>query len=95
MTNAAAVSRAIRSAGFRPLPSGTPRHREGVRVEKSVLGSVNVTVDTGSSSRNDRLRYQIADALVLAGYEVDSRTVKLDQIYSIASLSVTRSTQST
>jgi hypothetical protein len=45
MTSAAAISGALRRAGFNPLGSGTPRSRQGIRVTGS-SGRVRVVALT-------------------------------------------------
>lgn len=91
-TSPAAVSRALRAAGFAPLPSGTPRHREGVRVEvgAKLLGTVRITVDTGLEGRDTRLAYAMSEALVIAGYEVDQEPLKDGSTYLLTRLIVAK-----
>lgn len=67
---AAAVSRTLRTAGMRPLPSGTARTREGMRVTSSVLGQVNVSVDIDAPGRRRRIAQDAMEVLAAAGYAV-------------------------
>lgn len=73
-THAAAVSAAIRKSGIiRPLPSGTPRDRKGVRVERG--GSeVSVQVELPLHRRTSEAADAIEKVLTDAGYPV-RRTV--------------------
>lgn len=65
------VSRTLAAAGERPLPSGTSRMREGIRVSSYGGGRVAVAVDQD----NDREATARADDLVSiledAGYTVE------------------------
>jgi hypothetical protein len=63
---AAAVSRVLRAGGLRPLGSGTPAHREGVRVSGQF---VRISVD--SPSRERALGDDVVAILVAAGYDVE------------------------
>lgn len=68
---AAAVSRKLRAAGIRPLPSGTSRMREGVRVTTDALdNTANVSVDIDLPRKAARIANQIEEVLVAAGYTV-------------------------
>lgn len=67
---AAAVSRALRAGGIRPLPSGTPRDREGVRVSSSILESASVTVSIDAPGARARLAAAVEEALTAASYHV-------------------------
>lgn len=77
-TSAAAVSAALRRAGFNPLGSGTSRMREGLRVSTSVWpGSVRVSADLDSENAAERMAAEAQTALAEAGYQVkpaDSRS---------------------
>ena len=64
------VSRALRRAGFRPLPSGTPRTREGLRVSRAATHVV-VLVDLDSASAAARATDDVFDTLAAKGYVVD------------------------
>ncbi len=62
---ASAVSRSLRHPRLRPIPSGTPRHREGIRVRRSVVpGECSIAID-GSSPEAVR---DVTAALEAAGY---------------------------
>lgn len=63
---AASVSRFIREAGFRPLPSGTSPDREGLRVRqagRAVGGGVYVTADLDGERAAARLAEDVRAAL--------------------------------
>lgn len=66
---AAAVSRTLRAAGMRPLPSGTARGREGIRVSRGTHGT-SVAVILDAPSERARLTADVVKALTDAGYEV-------------------------
>lgn len=66
LKSAAAVSRFLATKGIRPLPSGTSRMREGVRVSGS-LGTVSVSVDLDSDRDAKFLTDEIVAELVAAG----------------------------
>lgn len=68
--NAAAVSRALKRQGFSPLPSGTVRRREGIRVSQSPR-HVAVTVDLDNASRATELADDLFQALVASKYHVE------------------------
>lgn len=68
--NAAAVSRALRRQGFRPLPSGTSRNREGIRVSQSP-GHVAVTADIDRTGNATELVDEMFQALASSGYHVE------------------------
>lgn len=69
---AAAVSRLLRTEVTRPLPSGTPRTREGVRVTGSVLGRVSVSFDYDDDHPSyHRVVDAARDALTAAGYTIE------------------------
>ena len=70
MTSASAVSRALRVGGLRPLPSGTPYTREGLRVSRS-LQRVRVVADLDSEARAAELATLAAAILSEAGYTID------------------------
>lgn len=68
---AAAVSRTIRSTVMTPLPSGTARGREGVRVTAGWhMATCTVSVDLSAPSYAARVRDAIEAALTGAGYTV-------------------------
>jgi hypothetical protein len=67
---AAAVSRLLRKAGLNPLSSGTPFHREGVRVTGSDYYT-RIVVDIDSAGRAGRMADAIAEALTAAGRTFD------------------------
>lgn len=69
MTNASSVSRTLREGGLRPLPSGTPAHREGLRVKRG-LGYVVVAVSVDSAREQAALADDAHDILVRAGLDV-------------------------
>lgn len=69
MLRANVVSRVLREAGFRPLPSGTSRMREGLRVSQSGT-EVRVTADLDSWRAAARLADDAADALI-GRYDLD------------------------
>lgn len=66
---ASAVSRRIREDVMRPLPSGTPRGREGVRVSGHLQGA-SVAVDIDLPGKAARIADAITEALTAAGYTV-------------------------
>lgn len=71
---AAAVSRKLREGGIRPLPSGTPITREGVRVSRSpVADTARVAIDLDAPSASRRMADAVEEILVGAGYAVDRR----------------------
>jgi hypothetical protein len=74
MTSAAAVSAALRRVGFNPLGSGTPRTREGIRVTGSSLERVRVVADLDSERAAVDLAIAARQALIGAGYSVDTST---------------------
>lgn len=71
---AAGVSRALTKQGLRPLPSGTPITREGVRVGRFSDTRASVRVDIDAPVRAKRTADDIAEALAAAGYAVERRT---------------------
>lgn len=79
--SSASVSRQLRVAGFRPLPSGTPRTREGIRVSGK-KGRVIVAASFDSESTGARRAADLAAVLNELGYDVRHITPTL--------LSVTR-----
>lgn len=70
---AAAVSRALRAGGLRPLPSGTPRSREGVRVSPSVFETVSVVVSIDAPRQCARVAADVEEVLADAGYTVETQ----------------------
>jgi hypothetical protein len=80
---AAAVSRKLQAAGITTLPSGTPRHRPGVRVEATGtwLGLATVTVSDPTPSARRILRETITSALTAAGYTVEPNRYDEDILY--------------
>lgn len=69
---AAGVSRALRVRGLRPLPSGTPIVREGVRVERGYADNrASVRVDIDLPRKALRYADDIEEALTEAGYIVE------------------------
>jgi hypothetical protein len=68
--SASSVSRDLAALGVRPLPSGTSRMREGVRVTGS-LGTVRVSVDLDSENMARRRADDIEEALRGKGYTVE------------------------
>jgi hypothetical protein len=73
---AAAVSRALRAGGLRPLPSGTPRGREGVSVSASVFGRSSVIVSIDAPGARARLAESVEEILREAGYVVEQSSVR-------------------
>lgn len=70
---AAAVSRTLREAGMRPLPSGTPRSREGIRVSRTSLpATAYVSVDVDLPRKAARMAADVAEVLTEAGYAVEA-----------------------
>lgn len=69
MTSAAAISGALRRAGFNPLGSGTPRSRQGIRVTGS-SGRVRVVADLDSDRDAQAMATDARQALADAGYTV-------------------------
>ncbi len=76
--SAAVLSRVLRAGGLRPLPSGTPHSREGIRVSGDY---VRIAVDS------DRLAASLADdarrILTGAGYNVTTigpRVLRADHL---------------
>lgn len=67
---AAGVSRALIAAGLRPLPSGTSRTREGVRVSAALPGTALVAVDIDAPTKAERTARDIAGVLSEAGYTI-------------------------
>lgn len=66
--DAAAVSRRLHLAGHRPLPSGTPKGREGIRVRRGFAG-VHVLVDLdGDEDRAILLAHELRTILIGQGY---------------------------
>jgi hypothetical protein len=68
--SAAAVSRALARGGRRPLPSGTPYSRQGLRVKRSASAVAMVVADYDSNVEG---RWASADAeqiLAAAGFSV-------------------------
>lgn len=65
-TTAAAVSAALRRAGFNPLGSGTPTTREGIRVRGG--REVYVVADLDSDRAAARMAQDAREALTEAGY---------------------------
>lgn len=72
---AAAVSRAIRAQGIRPLPSGMPRGTEGVRVERSpIRDTAHVRVVIWDDPYHRRTLCEAVDeALAATKYTVERR----------------------
>lgn len=87
---AAVVSSTLRRAGIRPLPSGTPRGREGVRVSRGVGGATiaHVSVLIDSTRERKSLTDDVAAALTAAGYNVERGND--DAEYGFCGLAVTR-----
>lgn len=69
--SAASVSAALRRGGLRPLPSGTSRMREGLRVSRS-WQSVRVTADLNSNRDAIEMAKWAAEILTAAGYVLDA-----------------------
>jgi hypothetical protein len=69
---ASAVSRALKEAGIRPLPSGTPRTREGLRVRRTIHPLYVAYVVADYDLDREALDVAIAarQALIGAGYRV-------------------------
>lgn len=68
-SRAAAVSRFLAKAGHRPLPSGTSRSREGVRVSPTgVDGDVFVVVDWDTPAAAARRALELTELLNAAGF---------------------------
>lgn len=70
-SRAAAVSRALRAGGLLPLPSGTARDREGIRVSASVVGTTSVMVSIDAPGARARLSNEVEEILDAAGYSWD------------------------
>jgi hypothetical protein len=68
------VSRALRSAGFNPLASGSPFTRQGLRVRQSGTGRVRVTADVDSPREARDLAIAARQALIGAGWTLDTNT---------------------
>lgn len=69
---AAGVSRTLRANGLRPLPSGTPIDREGVRVSRGHADNrASVRVDIDLPRKALRYADDIEEALTEAGYTVE------------------------
>lgn len=65
---AASISGRLKRAGFHPLPSGTSRNREGIRVSRAALpGAVRVTVDLDSDSAAETLAAELEQTLTDSG----------------------------
>lgn len=76
MTNrrsfAAGVSRALRRHDIRPLPSGTARSREGIRVTTSYTDArAGISVDLDNTARAERIALLVTAALKAEGYTVE------------------------
>lgn len=73
--NAASLSRALHDAGFRPLPSGTPITREGIRVKRaSAPYFAYVVVDLDGPAARARISDDLADVLAeLPGVVVERK----------------------
>jgi hypothetical protein len=67
----ASVSRTLAQAGLRPLPPGTSRDREGIRVRASHASTVRVAVDLDGDRERDLLAMDVAAALRSAGFQVE------------------------
>ncbi len=81
-SRAAAVSRTLHAAGIRPLPSGTPRTREGLRVKASNFGRTQVQFDYDQQHYTTAdLVTAVLDALLSAGYTVEQAPVTEDTPY--------------
>lgn len=72
---ASSVSRQLRLAGFRPLPSETTRMREGIRVRGNRSGSVYVVADFDNDRHVDEAIESLIETLDELGYAV-KRTSK-------------------
>lgn len=66
---AASVSRTLASNGLRPLPSGTSRNREGIRVSRSSVG-VRVVIDLDSPREAALLTQEVTATLRGEGFHV-------------------------
>lgn len=65
--NAAAVSRTLARAGLRPLPSGTSRMREGIRVSRGIADVVaRVIVDFDDEAAAARRSVEVEEILSTA-----------------------------
>lgn len=68
MLKASTVSRQLRQQGFRPLPSGTKRSREGLRVRQGYGGTVYVVADLDSERQAMQAKHEVALVLFELGY---------------------------
>lgn len=66
-TYPATVSAFLRRAGLNPLPSGTPRTREGIRVSRALNGCT-VIVDLDAPTAQHRLADEVEEVLTSHGY---------------------------
>lgn len=66
-TSASAVSAYLRRAGFTPIPD---RRREGIRVTRSALGAVSVSVSVDLPRQEARLADEVHEALTASTYTV-------------------------
>lgn len=72
---AASISGRLKRAGFHPLPSGTSRNREGIRVSRAALpGAVTVRVDLDSDSAAEKLAAELEQSLTASGLFLVLRT---------------------
>lgn len=81
---ASAVSRKLRAGGLRPLPSGTPRSREGVRVSQTP-GHVSVLADVNAPSLAVVLADTAFAILAAANYRVERISDTLLWVYEARS----------
>lgn len=71
---AAGVSRTLRVAGLRPLPSGTPITREGVRVSRGHRdNTASIRVDIDRPIAAERTAADIEETLTEAGYSIERK----------------------
>lgn len=87
----AAVSRALRAAGFRTISPESAAHLPGVRVTRgAVQGTVVVEIATGMKSRDSRAFDQMRDHLTGAGYTVGGSSVWDGEVYMYSYLTVSK-----
>lgn len=69
--NAQSISRFLAKSGHRPLPSGTPSWREGIRVKNSLTCIARITVDLDSARQAKERTDEIQALLEDAGHTVE------------------------
>ena len=74
---AASVSRTLASNGLRPLPSGTSRNREGIRVTRTTAERIRVGIDLDSPRARAVVEDEVVNVLRAEGFSVEVQVAAL------------------